>query len=145
MSSDPESTFLPADPAQWRQTSALPRIIVRPKQAREDGSGGPYDDPALDGIDDWFVPTRALADTSYPDDWFVPAPPATPNLGQLAAGAQADIANSGSSNLRAGPADPLAAYWSLVPASRVGAMAWHPPIFLADSPNVSSDNSATSV
>jgi hypothetical protein len=28
----------------------------------------------------------------------------------------------------------LAAYWSLIPASRAGAMAWHPPVFLPPNP-----------
>jgi hypothetical protein len=30
--------------------------------------------------------------------------------------------------------DPFAAYWSLIPASRAGAMAWHPPIFPPPNP-----------
>ena len=67
-----------------------------------------------------------------PDDWFVPPPAATPSLGQPAPGAQPAAANS--DNPPPGRPDPFAAFWSLIPASRAGAMAWHPPIFLGDSP-----------
>jgi hypothetical protein len=52
-----------------------------------------------------------------------PAPNAQPNLG-----------NPGRSNPPAARPDPLAAYWSLIPASRPGATAWQPPIFLPPNP-----------
>src|ERR1700681_3290087 len=114
---DPENPFWLADPAQWQQAGALPRIIVRPKP--------PPNAPASEGIDDWFVPGKASdgpddwfvpTATSYPDDWFVPTPSAPPNAGQLAPGAQTAAANPGSSNRPAAPPDPFAAYWSLIPA-----------------------------
>jgi len=112
-----------------------------PKTAFAPSSNG----PSLDGIDDWYVPgstpggtdypddwyvpTSARAAAPYPDDWYVPAPPATPSMGQPAPIPQPDAANPGISNPPATRPDPFAAYWALIPASRVGAMAWHPPIF----------------
>jgi hypothetical protein len=88
---------------------------------------------ATDGPDDWFVPTPARADP-YPDDWFVPAPAASPSTGAPAPNAQPNLGNPGRSNPPAARPDPLAAYWSLIPAARAGAMAWQPPIFLPPNP-----------
>jgi hypothetical protein len=108
---DPEDDFIPADPAQWPRIGGVPRIVVHPKP--------PPGDPAPD------VPGAAFDDG--PDDWFVPPPYATPNAwpgGQPAGGL----------NPPAPPPDPWAAFWSRIPASRAGAMAWHPPIFLGDPP-----------
>jgi hypothetical protein len=85
---------------------------------------------ASEGIDDWFVPGAPRSDTSFPDDWFVP----TPNMGQRAPGPQPNVANPGIANPPAAPPDPFADYWSLIPASRAGAMAWQPPIFLPPDP-----------
>jgi hypothetical protein len=76
-----------------------------------------------------------------PDDWFVPPPAATPSLGQPAPGAQPAAANS--DNPPPARPDPFAAFWSLIPASRAGAMAWHPPIFLGDSPTFPPATSTT--
>jgi hypothetical protein len=73
---DPENPFWPADPSQWWQAGALPRIIVHPKP--------PPNSPAADGIDDWLLPGKA---SDGPDDWYVPAPSATPSTGQLSPGA----------------------------------------------------------
>jgi hypothetical protein len=89
---------------------------------------------ASGGIDDWFVPGAPRSDTSYPDDWFVPAPTATPNMGQRAPAPQPNVANPGIANPPAAPPDPFADYWSLIPASHAGAMAWQPPIFLPPDP-----------
>jgi hypothetical protein len=75
--------------------------------------------------DDWI----------YPDDWFVPAPPAAPATAQPASGSQPNLAAPGISGQPVARPDPLAAYWSLIPASRAGAMAWHPPIFLSPNPS----------
>jgi hypothetical protein len=124
---DPDNPFGPADPSQWQWAGALPRIIVHPKP--------PLNAPDLDGIDDWFVPTGAPADTSYLDDWFVPTPSTTPGTGQFAPGAQTAIGNPGRSNTPAPWPDPFAAYWSLIPAGGVGATAWDPPTFPGNSPN----------
>jgi len=123
---DPENAFAPADPSQWLRTRALPHIIVHPKQP----PGTPADNsPGSDGIDDWFVPGSA---SDGPDDWFVPTPSAAPNVGQRAPGPLP--ANPGVANPPAAAPDPLADYWSLIPASRAGAMAWAPPIFLPPDP-----------
>ena len=125
--------FVPADPSQW-QSRGLPRIIVHPKPPPT----GPSDNPAgadgiddwfvpgqtpsgANGLDDWYVPTNASTDTPYPDDWYVPTPPAP--------AAPRSTANPGISNPATTRPDPFEAYWSLIPASRIGAMAWHPPIF----------------
>jgi hypothetical protein len=123
---DPENPFGLADPSQWARTGVLPRIIVHPKP--------PVSPAADDEPDDWFVPTGAPADTSYPNDWFVPAPSATSYAGQLAPGAQT-ATNPGSFSPPAAPPDPFAAYWSLIPASPVGATAWDSPIFPGNWPN----------
>jgi hypothetical protein len=85
--------------------------------------GGPDDwfVPASDGYpDDWFVP----ASDGYPDDWFVPA-----SAGSGAAPPASD-SQRGTADPPASRPDPLADFWSRIPASRAGAMAWHPPIFL---------------
>ena len=109
------------DPFAAAPTGALPRIIVRPEPPN-----APPENPAgVDGIDDWFVPTA----DGYPDDWFVPAPLATPVPGQSGPGAQSNAAVPPVSNPPVVRPDPSAAYWSLIPASRAGALAWHPPIF----------------
>jgi hypothetical protein len=87
-----------------------------------------------DGLDDWYVLGNARTDASYPDDWYVP-PSAAPNLGQTAPSLQPNTAKAGLSNPPAAPVAnrpaappiPFANYWSLIPASRVGAMAWDPP------------------
>jgi hypothetical protein len=134
---DPQTGFAFADPSQWWPTRALPRIVVHPNPPNGPSSDG-IDDwfvpgaatADMDHPDDWFVPTGARADTSYPDDWYVPEPAPTPNTAQPALGAQPNAANPGISNPPAARPDPFAAYWSLIPASRAGAMAWHPPIFL---------------
>ncbi len=109
------------DPFAAAPADALPRIIVHPKPPN-----APPDNPAdADGPDDWFVP---MAD-GYPDDWFVPAPLATPGPGQSGPSAQSNTAIPPLSNPPAVRPEPSAAYWSLIPASRAGAFAWHPPIF----------------
>jgi hypothetical protein len=79
--------------------------------------------------DDWYVPTAARADTSYPDDWYVPTPAASPVTAQSVPDAQLAAANPSIRNQATPRPDPFAAYWSLIPASRAGATAWHPPIF----------------
>jgi hypothetical protein len=82
-----------------------------------------------DGPDDWIAPANAHRDP-YPDDWIAPAPSAASSAIQPAAGPQPSSANPGVSKPPAARPDPLAAYWASIPASRAGAMAWHPPIFL---------------
>jgi hypothetical protein len=91
-------------------------------------------DPQDGGLDDWFVPARPPSGADGPDDWFVPAPAASPNAGAPAPNAQPSLGNPGRSNPPATRPDPLADYWSLIPASRAGAMAWQPPIFLPPNP-----------
>jgi hypothetical protein len=73
-------------------------------------------DPQDGGLDDWFVPES----DGYPDDWFVPAS-AAPATTQPAPGPQLRTATR-----RAPRPDPLAAFLSLIPATK-----WvtPPPIF----------------
>ena len=126
------NAFDPTDPVQWARIRALPHIVVRPNPV-------PDASPPDDGIDDWFAPWQASdgpnnwiapgslrSDTSYPYDWFAPPPSVAPNAGRLPSGAPPNVANSGTP-YPAVPPDPVAAYWSSIPASRVGAMAWDPP------------------
>jgi hypothetical protein len=98
-------------------------------------------DPQDGGLDDWFVPAQPSGGADGPDDWFVPASdgypddwflPASgvPGTAQPASGPPLSSANPTLTARPTARPDPLAAYWSRVPASRVGAMAWHPPIFL---------------
>jgi hypothetical protein len=90
---------------------------------------------SIDYPNDWFVPGSAQADAPHPDDWIypdgrkAPAPATAP-----AAPRPQPAANPAIPNRAAAPPDPFAAYWSLIPASRAGAMAWHPPIFLPPNP-----------
>jgi hypothetical protein len=129
---DPETAFVPADPSEWMRIRALPHIVVRPKSPPDASPPDGIDDwfvpgQASDGPDDWFLPGSTRTDASYPNDWFVPPPSVAPSTGQLSSGAQPNTANSGGSYPAAAPPDPFLAYWSLIPASRVGAMAWDPP------------------
>jgi hypothetical protein len=132
---DPENPFAPADPSQWQPTRTPLRITVHLKQPPSDGIDDWYvpGQASDDGPDDWYVPGNARTDTSYPDDWYVP-PSAAPNFAQAAPGLQPNAANAGLSNPpaapianRPAPPIPFANYWALIPASRVGAMAWDPP------------------
>jgi hypothetical protein len=136
---DPENPFVTTDPSEWLRIRALPHIIVHPKPP----PNAPASNGIDDGPDDWFVPNGAPVDASYPDDWFVPTPSATPSRAQPAPGAPAAATNPGISNPPATRPDPLAAYWALIPASRVGAMAWDPPIFPGNSLTSSPDTSVT--
>jgi hypothetical protein len=149
---DSDFPSAPADPSQWWRARALPHILVQPNAPANAGSTNPA---GSDGIDDWFVPTPAPEQDGFPDDWFVPASagavasppgaPSNPNNANVPAPAaapnlpapnpQPSGATAGPSNQPAPPRpDPLAPYWALIPASRVGAMAWHPPIFLSPNP-----------
>jgi hypothetical protein len=80
--------------------------------------------PPDDGPDDWIAPGPLSAD-GHPDDWIVP-PPAAWSTGQFPSATPPNAANSARA-YPAVPPDPFAAYWSTIPASRVGAMAWDPP------------------
>jgi hypothetical protein len=151
MPSNSNFPFAPADSSQQWQARGLPRILVQPNAPANAGSTNPA---GSDGIDDWFVPTPAPDQDGLPDDWFVPgnagavasppgdasnpsnanvpAPAAAPN--PSAPNPQSSAATPSASNQPAPRPDPFAAYWSLIPASRAGAMAWHPPIFLSPDP-----------
>jgi hypothetical protein len=150
---DPDFPFAPADSSQRWQARGLPRILVQPKAPANAGSTNPA---GSDGIDDWFVPTPAPDQDGFPDDWFVPenaggvasspgdpsdpnnsnapAPAAAPSPTPPAPNPQPSAATPSASNPPAPRPDPFAAYWSLIPASRAGEMAWHPPIFLSPDP-----------
>jgi len=105
----------------------------------------PFVSAGSDGIDDWFVPDQ----DGFPNDWFVPgnagavapnnpnmpAAAAAPSPGPPAPDPQPSTATPGPSNQPAPPRpDRYAAYWALIPASRVGALAWAPPIFPSSIP-----------
>jgi hypothetical protein len=146
---DPDGAFAPADPTQSARIRALPRIIVHPKPPPSLALGDRPSGTASDGLDDWFVPsTDGYPDDwfvpnsdGYPDDWFVPAQSTSPGTGQPAPAAQPGVTNPTLSNPSAVPRDPFAAYWSLIPASRVGAMAWDPPNLPLFGPSPSTNNS----
>jgi hypothetical protein len=110
-----EDSFVPPDPSQWPRTGTVPQIIVHPKQPPS----------AFDGIDG-IAPGQAYDDGT--DDWIAPTPSATPSTGQFAPGTRPAADPAGFSPPATGP-DPRAADWSLIPASRAGAMAWHPPTY----------------
>ena len=75
-----------------------------------------------------------VASDGFPDDWIYPnswsAPP-TPSPGMAPAAPSPPFGafNPGISNRPLPPTDPFAAYWSTIPASRLAAVAWAPPIF----------------
>jgi hypothetical protein len=109
----------------------------------------PFVPAGADGIDDWFVPGQSPGriapwspgtDAFFPDDWIypdnrnAPTPAAAPSSAPLAPSPQPNAANPAISNRPAPRPDPFAAYWALFPASRVGALAWHPPIFPSSDP-----------
>jgi hypothetical protein len=144
---DPNSPFGPADPSQWWRTRTSPHILVQPNAPPNGASGNPADD---DGIDDWFVPPASPKPGGHPNDWSVPwsaetdalfpndwiypdsentrAPAVAPSTTPPAASQQPNPNPSITSRAPA-PFDPFAAYWSRIPASRIGALAWAPPIF----------------
>jgi len=128
-----------ADDSQpWWQFGPPLRITVHPaappnpqpgiRAASEGGNdwsaaGGRPDDRVMpDGYpNDW-----GMSD-GYPDDWIAPAPSTAQT--QPVPSAQPAAINPSISNRSAASPDPYATYWATIPASRVGAMAWHPPIF----------------
>jgi hypothetical protein len=137
---DPNFPFDPADPSQWWQLRNLLQPSAQPTAPPNAASGtaaqsSRIDVPEADGLpNDWFVPEA----DGYPNDWFVPdadgyapTPAAAPRTAPSAPSPQTNVVNPATSNRPPARFDPLAAYWAQVPASRVGAMAWHPPIFLS--------------
>jgi hypothetical protein len=137
---DPNFPFDPTDPSQWWQLRNLLRPSAQPTAPPNTASGtaaqsSKIDVPEDDGLpNDWFVPEA----DGYPNDWFVPdadgyapTPGAAPRAARPAPSPRTNAANPTTSNRPPAPFDPLAAYWAQVPASRVGVMAWHPPIFLS--------------
>jgi hypothetical protein len=124
--------FDATDPQSWPQNGEPLCITVHPNTPPQASTGNPT---AADGIDDWYVPGSGQSDTSYPDDWFVPSVSSDTNSIQTppnfqsasVATANGDTSAPPSNNSPAPRPDPLTAYWSLIPASRAGAMAWHPP------------------
>jgi hypothetical protein len=151
---DPNSPFDPADPSQLWWLRNLPRTQVQPNAPPNAASGSAaesnrIDVPEGEGFpNDWFVPEA----DGYPNDWFVPGAdgfpndrisPDNPNAHALAVAPPTapqapspppNAAKPVPSNRPAARFDPYEAYWSQIPASRVGAMAWHPPIFLSADP-----------
>jgi hypothetical protein len=83
-------------------------------------------DPQDGGLDDWFVPAPPPSDADGPDDWFVPASAASATA-QPALNSQIGTADPElTAHLTPRP-DPLAAFWSLIPASK-----WVTPPISAD-------------
>jgi A nuclease family of the HNH/ENDO VII superfamily with conserved AHH len=87
--------------------------------------------------DDWFVPEA----DGFPNDWIsphdndTPAPAAAPQSAPPAPTPPPIAANPVPSNRPAARFDPYEACWSQIPASRAGAFAWAPPIFLSPDPS----------
>jgi hypothetical protein len=128
---DPTSPFDPADPWQWWQTHTLPHL-VQPNAPPNAGLGQAPNPTSLPNGS--LVPPGALEDDGFPNDWIYPdsqnAPvPAT--APPTALPPPSPQPNPAVSNRPPARSDPYAAFWAQVPASRVGAMAWHPPIFLS--------------
>ena len=127
---DPNSPFDSTDPSQWWRLQNLPHILVQPNAPPNAASGGTEDD----GLpNDWFVPEA----DGFPNDWIrpdnnAPAPAPPPSAAPPAPNPQP---NPAATNRSLEHLDPYYAFWSQMPASRVGAMAWHPPIFLSPDPS----------
>jgi hypothetical protein len=105
-----------------------------PFDPEDDGFPNDWFVPEADGYpNDWFVPEA----DGFPNDWFVPdnqnppAPAAAPPSAPPAPSLQTNATKPVPINGPAARFDPYEAFWSQMPASRVGAMAWHPPIFLS--------------
>jgi hypothetical protein len=128
---DPNYPFDPTDPSQWWQLRNLPRTLVQPNAPPPNGASG--NAAESDGIDDWFAPE----DDGFPNDWVspdnnnAPAPAAAPRTAPTAPSPPSNAASPATSNRRAARFDPYEAFWSQIPASRAGAFAWAPPIFLS--------------
>jgi hypothetical protein len=150
---DPNFPFDPADPSQWWRTRILPRNFVQPSAPSNGALGNPA---GTDGMDDWIAPRQAPiptdhpnnwpapwsaeTDALFPDDWIYPdsrslTPAAAPSTASTAPSPPSTAANPATSNRPAPRFDPFAAYWSQIPASRAGALAWAPPIFLSADPS----------
>jgi len=114
---DSENQFAPIDPAEWARLRALPHIVVHPKQ------------PLPEGVGDWIGP--GTDPDGGPDDWFLPPPTATPGT-QFPPFAQPNT--SFGNTYPAVRPDPFPAYWSQIPASRIGASSWAPPYLPGSSP-----------
>jgi hypothetical protein len=128
---DPNSPFDPTDPAQWWRLQNLPHILVQPNAPPTPAPGNAEDD----GLpNDWFVPEA----DGFPNDWInpgnnnAPAPSPTPSA---APSAPSPPPNPVAANRSLEHLDPYHAFWSQMPASRAGAFAWHPPIFLSPDPS----------
>jgi hypothetical protein len=125
---DPNSPFDSTDPSQWWRLQNLPHILIQPNAPPNAASGGTEDD----GLpNDWFVPEA----DGFPNDWIRPdnnAPTPTPSA---AAPPPSPQPNPAAANRSLEHLDPYYAFWSQMPASRAGAMAWHPPIFLSPDPS----------
>jgi HNH endonuclease len=131
MSFDPYSPFDPTDPSQWWRLQNLPHILVQPKTPPNPASGAVEDD----GLpNDWFVPEADgfPNDWIYPDNDNAPVPAPTPSAAPVAPSPQPNPAAANPSPERL---DPYHAFWAQMPASRAGAFAWHPPIFLSPEPS----------
>jgi hypothetical protein len=105
----------------------------------------PFDPTSDDGYpDDWFVPGQSPGRTApwspgtdhfFPDDWIypdnrnAPTPAAAPSSAPPAPSLQPNAVSPAIPDRPAPRPDPFAAYWAMIPASRLTAVAWAPPIF----------------
>jgi hypothetical protein len=138
---DPANPLTPDDLWQWWLTRAQPRFPLQPNPPANGASAA-----GADGIDDWLVPgqTPNQADNSgiapastasdgYPNDWIHPNtwnPPQaiSPSPARPPTNTVSSPVGLGFSN-GLPPTDPFAAHWSTIPASRLTAVAFAPPIF----------------
>jgi hypothetical protein len=158
---DPNFPFGPANPSQWWHTLDLLRNFV---QSNSPASGVSGQTAGANGIDDWFVPgpTRSppnhpdngfvpssVESDGFPDDWIYPdgrkAPPlaGAPNPAPQAPSSQSAAATPGISSRPAPRPDPFAAYWAMIPASRLDAFAWAPPDFSNFNPFLPGNSAAS--
>jgi hypothetical protein len=127
---DPNSPFDPTDPAQWWRLQNLPHILVRPSPPPGTPTGNSAGDDGLP--DDWFVPEE----DGFPNDWFYPGSNTPAPIPATSAAPPPTLQpNPTAANRPPESLDPYHAFWSQMPASRAGAFAWHPPIFLSPDPS----------
>jgi hypothetical protein len=158
---DPNFPLGSADPSQWWHTLDLLRNFVQSNTPANGASGHPV---GPDGIDDWFVPGPApsppnhpdnglvpssVESDGFPDDWIYPdgrkasAVAGAPYPAPQVPSSQSAAATPANSGRPAPRPDPFAAYWAMIPASRLDPFAWAPPDFSSFNP-FSSGNSAAS-
>jgi hypothetical protein len=131
----------PTIPGNGGSPAPQPRLPVQPNTPASGASAA-----GAGGIDDWLVPGQppnqagnpgiapaSAAADGYPDDWihpngWNPLPTRSPSPARPPTNPVSSPVGLGFSN-GLPPTDPFAAYWSTIPASRLTAVAFAPPIF----------------